>query len=134
MLTRAEERVSSRDGERDLYQYLSSVQGLGGFQDHFEWWPQCRSSPASPRRSAFSSALFLFFRWASNTFSIRGGKPFWVDPFDQNVQHIFIDDNIRQNDEDTIVHPKVGPFMAEDESQAKKKVLPPCTWARYFNL
>lgn len=53
---------------------------------------------------------FLIFssRWVSNTFSIRGGKPLWVDPFDQNVQHIFIDDNIRQNDEDTIVHPKVG--------------------------
>ncbi|XP_060914255.1 uncharacterized protein si:dkey-32e6.3 [Labrus mixtus] len=82
VLSRAEDRVSSRDGERGLYEYLSSVQGLGGFQDHFDWW-------------------------ASNRFSIRGGKPLWIDPFDQNVQHIFIDDNIRQNDEDTIVHPKV---------------------------
>ncbi|XP_074537004.1 uncharacterized protein LOC141798935 [Halichoeres trimaculatus] len=82
VLSRAEDRVSSRDGERGLYEYFSSVQGLGGFQDHFDWW-------------------------ASNTFSIRGGKPLWVDPFDHNVQHIFIDDNIRQNDEDTIVHPKV---------------------------
>ncbi|XP_035513305.1 uncharacterized protein si:dkey-32e6.3 [Morone saxatilis] len=82
VLSRAEDRVTTHDGERGLYQYLSSVQGLGGFQDHFDWW-------------------------ASNTFSIRGGKPLWVDPFDQNVQHIFIDDNIRQNDEDTIVHPKV---------------------------
>ncbi|XP_013871729.1 uncharacterized protein si:dkey-32e6.3 [Austrofundulus limnaeus] len=82
VLSRAEERVSSQDGERGLYQYMSSVQGLGGFQDHFGWW-------------------------ASNTFSIRGGKPMWIDPFDQHVQHIFIDDNIRQNDEDTIVNPKV---------------------------
>ncbi|KAM9342395.1 uncharacterized protein KZ484_015110 [Pholidichthys leucotaenia] len=82
VLTRAEDRISSRDGERGLYQYVSSVQGLGGFQDHFDWW-------------------------AANTFSIRGGKPLWVDPFDQHVQHIFIDDNIRQNDEDTIVNPKV---------------------------
>uniref|UniRef100_A0A3P9N6T6 Si:dkey-32e6.3 n=1 Tax=Poecilia reticulata TaxID=8081 RepID=A0A3P9N6T6_POERE len=82
VLSRAEERVSTRDGERGLYQYLSSVQGLGGFQDHFDWW-------------------------ATNTFSIRGGKPLWIDPFDQNVQHVFIDDNIRQNDEDTIVCPKV---------------------------
>lgn len=82
VLSRAEDRVSTRDGERGLYQYLSSVQGLGGFQDHFDWW-------------------------ASNTFSIRGGKPLWVDPFDECIQHIFIDDNIRQNDEDTIVHPKV---------------------------
>lgn len=54
----------------------------------------------------YSSAL-VSFRWATNTFSIQGGKPLWVDPFDPDVQHIFIDDNIRQNDEDTIVHPKV---------------------------
>ncbi|XP_022061673.2 uncharacterized protein si:dkey-32e6.3 [Acanthochromis polyacanthus] len=82
VLSRADDRVSSRDGERSLYQYFSSVQGLGGFQDHYDWW-------------------------VTNTFSIRGGKPLWVDPFDQNVQHIFIDDNIRQDDEDTIVNPKV---------------------------
>lgn len=90
VLSRAEDRVSTRDEERGLYQYLSSVQGLGGFQDHFDWW-------------------------ASNTFSIRGGKPLWVDPFDEHIQHIFIDDNIRQNDEDTIVHPKVflGPGGAD---------------------
>ncbi|XP_069025226.1 uncharacterized protein [Embiotoca jacksoni] len=82
VLSRAAERVSSREGERGLYRYLSSVRGVGGFQDHFDWW-------------------------ATNTFSIRGGKPLWVDPFDQEVQHVFIDDNIRQNDEDTIVNPKV---------------------------
>ncbi|XP_068454707.1 uncharacterized protein si:dkey-32e6.3 [Clinocottus analis] len=82
VLSRADERVSTRDGDRGLYQYLSSARGLGGFQDHFDWW-------------------------ASNAFSVRGGKPLWVDPFDQHVQHIFIDDNIRQNDEDTIVQPKV---------------------------
>ncbi|XP_049436125.1 uncharacterized protein si:dkey-32e6.3 [Epinephelus fuscoguttatus] len=82
VLSRAEDRMSTRDGERGLYQYFSSVQGLVGFQDHFDWW-------------------------ASNTYSIRGGKPLWVDPFDPHVQHIFIDDNIRQDDEHTIVHPKV---------------------------
>lgn len=51
--------------------------------------------------------LFIPNRWARNTYSILGGKPLWIDPFDPRVQHIFIDDNIRQNDEDTIVHPKV---------------------------
>lgn len=50
-------------------------------------------------------------RWARNTYSILGGKPFWVDPFDSSVQHIFIDDNIRQTDEDTIVHPKVRKYL-----------------------
>ncbi|XP_017266699.1 uncharacterized protein si:dkey-32e6.3 [Kryptolebias marmoratus] len=92
VLTRGEERVSSKDGERGLYQYMSSVQGLGGFQDHFDWW-------------------------ASNTFSIQGGKPMWIDPFDQHVQHIFIDDNIRQNDKDTIVNPKV--FLDPDGSDSR---------------
>ncbi|CAF93185.1 unnamed protein product [Tetraodon nigroviridis] len=91
VLTRDGERVSTRDGERGLYRYLSALQGLGGFQDHFEWW-------------------------ASNTFSIRGGKPLWVDPFDQSVQHIFIDDNIRQDDEDTIVHPKVASSRVDEDT------------------
>ncbi|XP_062871856.1 uncharacterized protein si:dkey-32e6.3 [Trichomycterus rosablanca] len=81
-VTRGEERVSTVDGERSVYQYFSSSHGLGGFQDHFNWW-------------------------ARNTYSIMGGKPLWIDPFDSTVQHIFIDDNIRQNDDDTIVHPKV---------------------------
>ncbi|XP_029912251.1 uncharacterized protein LOC115362459 [Myripristis murdjan] len=92
VLSRAEDRVSSRDGDRGLYQYLSSVDGLGGFQDHFDWW-------------------------AGNTYSIEGGKPLWVDPFDQHVQHIFIDDNIRQNDEDTIVRPMV--FMDPDGAETR---------------
>lgn len=46
VLSRAEERVSTQDGERSLYQYLSSVQGLGGFQDHFDWCVR-RSFPFS---------------------------------------------------------------------------------------
>ncbi|XP_011475071.1 uncharacterized protein LOC105354325 [Oryzias latipes] len=82
VLTRGDLSRSSRDGERSLYQYLSSLEGLGGFRDNFEWW-------------------------AANKFSSRGGKPLWIDPFDQQVQHIFIDDNIRQNDEDSVVNPKV---------------------------
>ncbi|XP_058497792.1 uncharacterized protein si:dkey-32e6.3 [Solea solea] len=83
VLSQGQNRVSTtRDGDRGLYQYLSAVQGLGGFQDHFDWW-------------------------MSHGHSTRGGKPLWVDPFDQDVQHIFIDDNLRQDDEDTIVQPKV---------------------------
>ncbi|XP_051518692.1 uncharacterized protein LOC127420438 [Myxocyprinus asiaticus] len=82
VLTCGEGCISSRDGERCLYQYMSSVEGLRGFQDQFDWW-------------------------ARNNYSILGGKPIWIDPFDSKVQHIFIDDNIRQNDEYTIVHPKV---------------------------
>lgn len=47
-------------------------------------------------------------RWVQNTYTIMGGKPLWIDPFDSTIQHIFIDDNIHQNDDDTIVHPKVS--------------------------
>lgn len=118
VLSRAEDLVSTRDGERSLYRYLSSVQGLGGFQDHYDW---CALTHLKPRltwvywplpfhRILFAKSFPAFCcssRWVSNTYSIRGGKPMWVDPFDQSVQHIFIDDNVRQNDEDTIVHPKV---------------------------
>ncbi|XP_024147793.1 uncharacterized protein si:dkey-32e6.3 [Oryzias melastigma] len=82
VLTRADQNWSTRDGERSLYQYLSSLEGLGGFRDDYDWW-------------------------VANTYSSLGGKPLWIDPFDQQVQHIFIDDNIRQNDEDSVVNSKV---------------------------
>lgn len=92
ILTRGEESMSTKDGERNLYWYLSSSQGLGGFQDHFNWW-------------------------ARNTYTIMGGKPLWIDPFDSLVQHIFIDDNLRQNNDDTIVHPKV--FLDPESSETR---------------
>lgn len=44
VLSRAKDRVSTHGGERGLYQYLSSVQGLGGFKDHFEWYAEPSSS------------------------------------------------------------------------------------------
>ncbi|TSM04854.1 hypothetical protein Baya_7739 [Bagarius yarrelli] len=92
ILTHGEERLSTQDGERNLYWYLSSSQGLCGFQDHFNWW-------------------------ARNAYSIVGGKPLWIDPFDSLIQHIFIDDKICQNNDDTIVHPKV---FLDPESSATR--------------
>ncbi|KAM9829245.1 uncharacterized protein si:dkey-32e6.3 [Syngnathus typhle] len=92
LLTRGAERLSSRDGERGLYQFFSGANGLGGFQDDYQWWMMKK-------------------------FSIQGGKPLWVDPFDEHVQHIFIDDNIRQNDKDTVIHPKV--FMEPGGSDTR---------------
>ncbi|OPJ71975.1 hypothetical protein AV530_009305 [Patagioenas fasciata monilis] len=82
VLTRGAEQLTSREGARNLYEYFSSLEGIGGFQDHFDWW-------------------------ARNQFSSRGGKPLWIDPHDPSVHHIFIDDNIRLDDADTIVHPQV---------------------------
>ncbi|XP_051907482.1 uncharacterized protein si:dkey-32e6.3 [Hippocampus zosterae] len=92
LLTRGAERLSTRDGERGLYQFLSSADGLGGFQDDYQWW-------------------------VTKKFSSQGGKPLWLDPFDKHVQHIFIDDNIRQNEKDTVVHPKV--FMEPGGSDTR---------------
>ncbi|XP_029013440.1 uncharacterized protein si:dkey-32e6.3 [Betta splendens] len=92
VLKRGEQRVSTQDGERGLYRFFSSEQGLGGFQDDFGWW-------------------------VTNTYSIRGGKPLWIDPFDQQAQHIFIDDNIRQDEEDTIVNPRVFLGPGSDETR-----------------
>ncbi|KAM6061832.1 uncharacterized protein VSU04_008298 [Chlamydotis macqueenii] len=82
VLTRGAERLATREDGRKLYNYFSSLEGIGGFQDHFDWW-------------------------ARNQFSSRGGKPLWIDPHDPSVHHIFIDDNIRLDDADTIVHPQV---------------------------
>ncbi|XP_071406509.1 uncharacterized protein [Pithys albifrons albifrons] len=82
VLTRGAERLSTREDGRKLYNYFSSFEGIGGFQDQFDWW-------------------------ARNQFFSQGGKPLWIDPHDPEVHHIFIDDNIRLDDADTIVHPQV---------------------------
>ncbi|XP_033875732.1 uncharacterized protein LOC117411954 isoform X1 [Acipenser ruthenus] len=92
VLSRGSERVSTRGDERSLYRYFSDLQGLGGFQDHFDWW-------------------------AHNSYSNLGGKPIWIDPSDPEVQHIFIDDNIRLNDEDSIITPKV--FLGKTGTQTR---------------
>ncbi|XP_048462448.1 uncharacterized protein si:dkey-32e6.3 [Rhincodon typus] len=82
VLTSGSERISTQSGARALYNYFSSLEGIVGFQDHFDWWSQ-------------------------NSFSNEGGKPFWIDPSETGIQHIFIDDNIRLNDAESIVHPQV---------------------------
>ncbi|XP_053151685.1 uncharacterized protein LOC128344810 [Hemicordylus capensis] len=82
VLMQGAEQLSTRDGARKMYMYFSSREGLCGFQDHFDWW-------------------------ATNQFSSKGGKPLWIDPHDATTHHICIDDNIRLNDFDTIIHPQV---------------------------
>uniref|UniRef100_A0A8C3K548 Uncharacterized protein n=1 Tax=Calidris pygmaea TaxID=425635 RepID=A0A8C3K548_9CHAR len=94
VLTRGAERLASREDGRKLYDYFSSLEGVGGFQDHFDWW-------------------------ARNQFSSQGGKPLWIDPHDPDIHHIFIDDNIRLDDADTIVHPLV---FSERGSSSPRRV------------
>ncbi|XP_030063188.1 uncharacterized protein LOC115472860 isoform X2 [Microcaecilia unicolor] len=82
ILSRGCEQVSTKPDARNIYSYFSSLEGIGGFQDHFDWW-------------------------ARNRFTSKGGKPFWIDPDDISVQHIFIDDNIRADGDYNIVFPQV---------------------------
>ncbi|XP_072276746.1 uncharacterized protein [Pyxicephalus adspersus] len=84
VLTWSTDRVSTKGKERNVYDYFTAMTGIGGFQDHFDWW-------------------------ARNSFTSLGGKPFWIDPNDSDNLHIIIDDNIRLNedDADTIVNCRV---------------------------
>ncbi|XP_069499373.1 uncharacterized protein [Ambystoma mexicanum] len=82
VLTHGAECFSTKTDETNVYKYFSSMEGIRGFRDHFDWW-------------------------VKNAFSSKGGKPFWIDPHDPSVQHIFIDDNIRLNEGDCIVQTKV---------------------------
>uniref|UniRef100_UPI00358E7675 uncharacterized protein isoform X2 n=1 Tax=Myxine glutinosa TaxID=7769 RepID=UPI00358E7675 len=74
--------VSAKDGPRAAYNLLSNLTGVCGLQDSYTWWTR-------------------------NGYSCHGGKPFWVDPQDPSVHHVFFDDNIRLEDEDSIVLPLV---------------------------
>lgn len=82
VLTRGTTRVSTKGKERNIYDYFTAMSGIGGFQDHFDWW-------------------------ARNSFTSSGGKPLWIDPNDCNNLHIIIDDNIRLTETDTIVNSRV---------------------------
>ncbi|XP_054834855.1 uncharacterized protein LOC129329348 [Eublepharis macularius] len=86
------ERLLCAASDREIYMYLSSKEGLCGFQDHFQWW-------------------------ARNQHSSKGGKPLWIDPHDANTHHIFIDDNIRLSDSDTIIQPRV--FCRQGDTSAQ---------------
>ncbi|XP_053576678.1 uncharacterized protein LOC128666234 [Bombina bombina] len=96
VLTRGSERVSTKANNKNIYDFFNTVTGIGGFQDHFDWW-------------------------ARNNFSSRGGKPFWIDPNDCDVQHIFIDDNIRINEEDSIVNCQM---LLQDENGHRLRIVP----------
>ncbi|OCT85879.1 uncharacterized protein LOC108714686 [Xenopus laevis] len=82
VMTWGSDRISTKEKKESIYEYFNTITGIGGIQDHFDWW-------------------------ARNHFSGDGGKPFWIEPNDRDVHHIFIDDNIRLNEDDTIVNCQV---------------------------
>ena len=84
--------------ERSIYSMLSDSQGICAFVDDFS-------------------------HWQNHGYHRHAGKPFWVDPTDTKVQHIFFDDNIRVTEADSIVDMRVlgtsgggggGRVLAED--------------------
>ncbi|XP_078517958.1 uncharacterized protein LOC144782456 [Lissotriton helveticus] len=92
VLSRGEEQVSTKLDAKNIYRYFSNVTGIVGFRDHFDWW-------------------------ARHQFRSTGGKPFWIDPQDTSIHHIFFDDNIRLNEDDSIVQAKV--FEGKDGSRTR---------------
>ncbi|KAG9483487.1 uncharacterized protein [Eleutherodactylus coqui] len=96
VLTCGSNRISTRTKEKNIYHYFSSMDGIGGFQDHFDWW-------------------------ARNNFTSSGGKPLWVDPTDCEIQHIIIDDNIRLGEQDTIVNCRV--LLDKKKGKESRKAL-----------
>uniref|UniRef100_A0A8C5QUN3 Uncharacterized protein n=1 Tax=Leptobrachium leishanense TaxID=445787 RepID=A0A8C5QUN3_9ANUR len=79
VLTHGADRVTTHQNERAVYDFFNAMNGIGGFQDDFFWWSR-------------------------NDFTAAGGKPLWINPSDCDIQHIIIDDNIRLNEDDTIVN------------------------------
>jgi len=65
--------------EKSICDMLNSNQGIYGFKDDFRFWQM-------------------------NDYHHTAGKPFWIDPYNDEVHHIFFDDNIRVFDEDSIVN------------------------------
>lgn len=66
------------DTDGDIYRMLSEFDGVSGFMDDFRYWQD-------------------------HDYCHLAGKPLWIDPLDESVQHIFFDDNIRVSDNDSIV-------------------------------
>ena len=96
-LPRASEPLSSTDTpasaaaldtDGDIYRIMSDSEGVSGFVDDFG-------------------------HWQDNGYCHLSGKPLWVDPSDDDVHHIFFDDNIRVTDQDSIVDVRL--FETDDD-------------------
>ena len=64
--------------DADIYRYMSDVEGICGFVDDFRYWQE-------------------------HGYAHSDGKPLWINLDDQDVQHVFFDDNIRVADAEGIV-------------------------------
>ena len=74
--------TSQYSGDREIFQMLNSSNGITGYKDDF-------------------------LNWQNNNYHHRNAKPFYVDPYNDDVHHIFFDDNIRTFEHDSIVDVRV---------------------------
>ena len=86
------EGTSVYSGDREIYTMLSQTEGICAFQDDFPCWQ-------------------------GNNYHHRSAKPLYIDPHDENVHHIFFDDNIRTFEHDSIVDVRV--FESPDAKEAR---------------
>lgn len=91
--------------EREIYDMLSAQVGISGYKDDFIFWQ-------------------------SNNYSHETAKPLYVDPFDDDVQHIFFDDNIRTSEDDSIVNVR----LFESKGCANAKSLSKMEAAKFENV
>ncbi|XP_052779291.1 uncharacterized protein LOC128216686 [Mya arenaria] len=79
-------------GDREIYDMLSQRVGISGFRDDVHYWLE-------------------------NNYHHHTSKPLIIDPFDQNVHHIFFDDNYRTYEDDSIVDVRM--FESRGASEAR---------------
>ena len=77
-------KVISTSNEHEIYDILSSAEGICGYVDDFT-------------------------HWQDHSYHFTASKPHWINPKDDSVHHIFFDDNLRVTDEDSIVNVRVLP-------------------------
>lgn len=73
--------------ERQIFDMFNALQGVCGYVDDFH-------------------------HWQTHDYNHGAAKPLWIDPTNDNVHHIFFDDNIRVLDDDSIVDVRL--FDASD--------------------
>ncbi|XP_045164678.1 uncharacterized protein LOC123528768 [Mercenaria mercenaria] len=87
-----DEKTENYVGDRSIYDMLSSSVGISGFRDDVHYWLE-------------------------NSYHHETSKPHIIDPFDQNVHHIFFDDNYRAYEDDSIIDVRL--FESRDAKEAR---------------
>ena len=84
-------------GDREIYNMLSQSQGISGFRDDVHYWLE-------------------------NNYHHHTAKPLIIDPYDDNVHHIFFDDNYRSYEDDSIVDLRLFDTKGASEARSLKNV------------